>query len=167
MMIFRADESFFEGRAGGDDLERRSGLVEILDGPIATGGLGSARVAVGIERRGVGEGQDLAGCGVHDDDRSADGTIFLHALPQFALGDALEVLVDGQFQRRTCRRLALDVARHDAALGVQLDENFAREAADDLVRRRFDAGQADVIDADVAEHVRPAAPAWDRSAGSP
>ena len=46
------------------------------------------------------------------------------------------------------------MAGHDAALGVQLDEHFTREASDDRVGRRLDARQTDIVEPDVPEHVR-------------
>ena len=85
---------------------------------------------------------------------------------QLALGDVLQVLVDRQLERRARRRRPLDAAER-LPPRVGLDEHRAGAAADERVVGRLDAAQADVVDADVAEHVRRQILVRDRSAGSP
>ena len=59
--IVGLEHVLFERRRRGDDLERRSRLVEILDRAVAARVLADPPEAVRVERRVVGHRQDLAG----------------------------------------------------------------------------------------------------------
>ena len=65
----------------------------------------------------------------------------------------LQILVDRQLERRARGRRPLDAAER-AAAGIALDEHRAGAAEDQRVVGGLDTGQADVVHADIAEHVR-------------
>ena len=152
--IVGGDEPFFERRRGGDDLERRSRLVEILNAAVAAVAFGGRAIGVGIERRRVGEREDLAGGRVHDDDASAGRAVFLDAFLQLPLGDVLQVLIDRQLERRAGRGLALDVARQRLTAGIALNQHSAVAAAHLDVEGRLEPAEPGVVETDVTEHVR-------------
>ena len=115
MIVAGVDGVLFERGAGGDDLERRSRLVQILDRAIAAQLFARVAIGVRIEVGRVGERQDLAGARIHDDRRAAGRAARLHAGAQLALGDVLQVLVDRQLERRARGRRPLDAAERRAA----------------------------------------------------
>ncbi len=151
--IGRRNHALLERGRRGDDLERRSRLVDVLDRTIAAQLLTRVAIRVRIEIGRVGQRQNLAGVGIHDDRRPARRTSPLDAVAQLTLGDVLQKLVDGQLERRARGRWPLDAAER-AAARVALDQHRAGPAEDQPVVRRLDAGQANVVDANVAEHVR-------------
>ena len=65
----------------------------------------------------------------------------------------LQILVDGQLEGRARGRRPLDAAERAAAC-IALDEHGAGAAEDQRVVGALDTSQADVVHADVAEHVR-------------
>ncbi len=142
-----------ERGGGGDDLERRAGLVQILDGPVAAFLVADIPVRVGIEGRVAGEREDFAAGRIHHDRGTSLRAGLVDAGLQLALGDVLQVLVDGQLEVGARGRRPLDPAEC-VALGVGLNEHRARVSFDQIVIRRLDAREAGVVDADVAEQVR-------------
>ena len=149
----RRHHALFDRGGRGDDLEGRARFVEVLDGAIAPRRFRRIREGVRIERRLVGHRQDLAGRGIQDDDRSAGGPVLDHARVQLALGDVLQVPVDGQLDRGAGGRRALDAAE-DVPAAVGRDQDRAGLSANLRVVRRLDAAQPVAVDADVAERVR-------------
>jgi hypothetical protein len=103
------------------------------------GKLASARISPGV--------------GIQNHGRSRRGAARLHAGAQLALGDVLEVLIDGQLERRAGGRWPLDPAEGMPAR-IGLNQDGARLAADERVVRAFDPAEPDVVDADVAQDVR-------------
>ena len=147
------DDAFLEGRRGRDDLERRPGFVDVLDGPVAP--LRPARLGegVGVERRLAGEGQDLAAPRVEHHDGPGVGVVGADRGAQLALDEVLQVLVDGQLDGRAGRRGPVDAAERPVAR-VRVDQGLPGVARDLGFVGRFDPAQALVVDADVADEVR-------------
>ena len=138
----------------GDDLERRARLVDVLHGAVAARGFVEASLyALGLNVGQLAIASTSPVLRVHDDRGAAVGALLFDASAQLALDDVLQLLVDGQLERAAAGRRALETAE-DAAAGVGLDEERALAAADDLVVGRFEAAEADVVEADVAEQVR-------------
>jgi hypothetical protein len=90
------DDLLLERGRRGDDLERGSRLVEALDRAVAARPLVGLRERVRVEGRPVREREDLAGPRVHDDRRARERVVLLDAGAQLALGDVLQVLIDGE-----------------------------------------------------------------------
>ena len=82
-------------------------------------------VRVRVERRLVRHREDLAGVRVHDDGGAALRAVLDDAGVQLALGDVLQVLVDGQLDGRSGGRRPLEAAER-VAPRVGLDEHRAR-----------------------------------------
>ena len=72
-----ADQAFFDRRRRGDDLERRAGLVGVLDRPVAASDQVGAAELVRVEGRPVRKREDFAGLRLHDDRRAARGLVLL------------------------------------------------------------------------------------------
>ena len=73
---------------------------------------------------------------------------------ELPLRDVLEVRVDGEFEGVALDRFLVDPGVERAPVPGQFQEGLARRAADLGVVGLFDAGQALVVDADIAQHVR-------------
>ena len=151
--VVDADHVLFERRARGHDLERRSGLVDVLHGAVAPMLGRCARERVRIERRLVGQRENLAGLRRHDQHRAAGGAVARDRIAQLALGDVLQVLVDRQLDGRAGRRRTLEPAE-GAAARVGLIEQLAERAADLAVVGGLDAGEPFVVDADESQQLR-------------
>ena len=113
-------------------------------------------IRVRVERRLVGERENLARVRVHDDRGAARRVVRQHAGVQLALGDVLQVLVDRQLERRSGGRQARDARAERVLPRVGLNQHRAGLAANLRVVRRLDAAQPDVVDADVSEQMRAA-----------
>jgi hypothetical protein len=90
-MIWSGVTTFSSIAAGrGDELERRSGFVEILDGAVCGGRSPAHRVIVRIERRPARHREDLAGVRIHDHGGAAVGARRLDTGANLALRDVLQ-----------------------------------------------------------------------------
>src|SRR5262249_45012959 len=149
----RRHDLLFECRRNGHDLERRSRLVQILNGAITPTALVVFAIRVRIERRLVRHRENLAGARVHDDDGAAGRAVVQDALMQLALGDVLEILVDGQLDGRTgCRRTLEAAERMSPRVGLNEDRPLL--AADLRIVGVLEAAQAGVVDSHIPEEVR-------------
>ena len=144
---------FLDGGRRGHHLEGGAGFVEVLDGAVAAGALVRGAIVVRVEGRLVSHRQNLAGLRIHDDRRTAEGTVLCDTLAQFALGDMLQELVDGQFDGSAGRRRLLEAAEGVAPC-VGLHQHLAVLAANHRVVRRLEPVQPLAIDADEAEDMR-------------
>ena len=90
------DQPLLQRCRGGDDLEGRSRLVEVLDVAVLPGGGTEVAEAIRIERGNGCHRQHGSVGGIHDHDRPACGVVSSHCFPQRALGDELNHRVDGQ-----------------------------------------------------------------------
>ena len=125
-------------------------LVTAMLSSLGTGG------PPGLAGHHVGHGEDLAGAGVHDDDHAALG-LGRHDLGgERSLGLVLHGLVDGEHQGGAGRRgLELAHAGGDVAPGrVALHQQLAGTAGEVLLVLHLQAGQALVVEADLADHRR-------------
>ena len=152
-LIGRRDHPLFDRRRRGDDFERGSRLVQILDGAVAPRGDVGRVEDIRVERRPVRQREDLAGVRLHDDGGAAGGRVLFDADAQLAIRDVLQVLVDGELEPVAGRRRALLARRHGVPARVGLEQHLAFAAADARVERGFEPGQT-LVHADVAEHVR-------------
>ena len=152
--VGRLQDAFFDRRRRGDDLERRARLVEILNRAIAPLVLGRAAVRVGIERRIVGQREDLAGLWIQDHGGPALRPVGLHTRFQFALDDVLQRQIDRQLDGRPGGGLPLHAREHLLPPRVDLHQHPAVLAADLLVEAGFEPAQAAILTADVADQVR-------------
>ena len=152
--IGRPEHVLFERRRRRHDLEGRSRLVEILDRAVAPRLFADAPVGVRVEGRVVRHREDLARVRIHDDGGAAGGAVLFDAGAQLALGDELEVLIDGQLEGRAGGGRALDLAEDALLPRVRLHEQLALPAAHLGVVRRLEAAETGVVETDVAEHVR-------------
>ena len=85
--------------------------------------------------------------------RAAGGAVLLDAGAQLALGDVLEVLIDGQLERRAGGR-GRSTRLVSAAGARRSGQHLAFAAADLRVVGRLEPARPGVVEADVAEHVR-------------
>ena len=72
-------------------------------------------IRVGIEGRIIRHRQNLAGARIHDDRASAGRLVLDNAGVELLFGDVLQILIGGQFERRTGRRRMFEPAEHVAA----------------------------------------------------
>ena len=91
---------------------------------------------------------------IHDDGAAAGRAVGHDAGVELALDDVLQVLVDRQLDGRADRRRPLEPAER-VPFRVRLHEDAAALAADAGIVGGLETAQAVVVDADVAEHVRP------------
>ena len=161
-------QPLLDGAGHGDDLVGRPRLVDVGDGPVVLA-LARRTGRAGAVAGHVGHGQDAAGAGVCDDGQAAPGGGGPDGVDQRPLQLVLERLVEREDQVGAPHgRLEAAVALGDApALRVLLDDQLAGLAGQLLVVLHLEAGQAVVVDADVAEQrARPACPTG-RSASTP
>src|SRR3954451_9960459 len=149
-----ADHAFFDRGGSGDDLERGAGLVGVLDRTIPASDEVGAAELVRVEGRPVRQREDLAGLRLHDDGRAARRLVFLDADPELAVGDELQVLVDRQLEAGAGGREVLLARRHRLSPAVALQEDLSFLAADLVVERGFETGEAEIVDPDVSKQVR-------------
>ena len=161
------DHALLQGRRCGDDLERRPGLVEVLDGAVAPLALVGPAERVRVERRPVGEREDLAGQRIHDHRAAAGGTVLFDARAQLALGDVLQVLIDGQLERRTLGGRTIDAAVERMAARVGLDAGPCPRGRAPARRRSTRGRQGRCCRARRSRARAPRAPSSGSSAGSP
>ena len=111
-------------------------------------------VDVGIESRPVGERQDFSGVRVLDDHGTGDRLGVFDRLFEFALGDVLDFLVDGENEIFAGLGLLFD-AREPFLAGIDwkssIRPGLPRSCSSYCA---LDAAQAFVIGADVAEDLR-------------
>ena len=148
--IVGLDDLFFEGRGCGDNLERRARLVNLLRGTIPLCPRLRLPVHVGVEARPAGERQYFSRVWIHHDDRAARSVVLLDPGAKLPLGNVLEVLVDGQLERRACRRRPFDPAERPPS-GIGLNQHGAGTSLDHAVVLRFEPLQPGIVDADVSQ----------------
>src|SRR6185436_19792539 len=143
----------FERGRRGDDFERRPRLVQILHGAVAPGDVVELAIGVRVERRLARHRENFAGARVHDDRAAAGGAVLRHPGMQLALGDVLQVFVDGQLDGGSGGRRTFEAAER-VMPRVGLHQDGPGLAANLPVEGAFDAGQALVVDPDPAEQMR-------------
>ena len=118
--VVRLDQAGVEGRRRGDDLERRAGLVDVHDRPVAPLGLVIAAEVVGIERRVAGHGQHAARLRVEEEGAPPLRAPRLDGAHQLALHDVLHGGVERQVEVVSRLGLGEGEAGGDqrAALGI-------------------------------------------------
>ena len=77
-----------------------------------------------IECGAIREGENLSGVGIFDNNGTRDGFGFFHAALEFAFGDGLDILVDGEDEVVAGLGLLLD-AGEPALAGVDGDHQLA------------------------------------------
>ena len=140
-------------RAEGEHLLDGARLVDVGHRPghavLGVGRLGRA----GVERRVVGQGEDLAGLGVHHDREAGVGAGVLDRLPQDPLRVPLEVEVDGGLEVLAVhRRLDGRVAERDPVAVADRVALRAVGAGQLLVEVALEAGER-LVGADEAHQV--------------
>ena len=150
--VVDADDVLFERRARGDDLERRSWLVDVLHGAVPAMLRRCAREGVRIEGRLVRQRENFAGLRRHDQHGAARGAVARDGLAQLALGDVLQIFVNRQLDGRARRRRTLEPAEGVPAR-VGLIEQLSQGAADLAVVGGLDAGEPFVVDADESQQL--------------
>ena len=88
--LVRVDDPFLESCTGRHDLERGTRLVKVLHGPVAPLLHRSGRERIRIERRFIGQRENLSGPGVHDDDGPAGRPVACDRIMKLALGHVLQ-----------------------------------------------------------------------------
>ena len=112
------DQSVLERAGDRDRLERRARLVVEADGSILVGVGRGSRDVVGVHPRPVGQRQDRAGVGVHDDRGRALGRVLGSDAREHLLDLVLEGGVDRQLQGLAGPRLVHVVDRDRLPDGV-------------------------------------------------
>lgn len=137
----------------GHDLAGGAGFVHVLHGRVSQRRRVGLREVVGVEARGVGHGEDLAGPGVLHDHIAAVRLGLLHLVRDGLLGGPLDVPVDGQLDVGTGDGRHLLGARggHPAAAGLGVLD-LAVLARELLVQLRFEAARALALRVDVAQY---------------
>ena len=147
-----AGHFFFEPGGNGHHLEGRAGLVDVADGVVFQAFGPDFFAIVRIESGAIGERQDFAGVGIFHDHRAGDGFRLFHAALEFALGDVLDVLVDGEDEIFAWLRLLFD-AGEPALAGVDGDHQLAGLALKFRIELALEAAQALIFGADIAQHL--------------
>ena len=86
---------FFERSRDCDQLESRPRFIDVADGVVLQLLRGDLAGQVGVERGTVGQRQNFASARVLHDDGPTDGVGLLYRGVQLALGDVLDLLIDG------------------------------------------------------------------------
>ncbi len=127
--LARLDHLLLQPRGGGDDLEDAARLEGVGDGAVAPARARVGLVAVRVERRPPGHGEDLAGERLDDDDHARDGLGLGHRAVELALGDVLDRLVEREHDGVALGRGPLGLRDRPAAR-VGVDDDLRRAAAD-------------------------------------
>ena len=107
-------------------------------------------LVVRVETRRDGEGKDLAGVRVLHDDGAVQRLHLFDLRIKRALGNVLDVGVDREDEIFAGQRLRLFAAQA-VPLGIKRGDHVARCAVQFVVEAKFEAAEAIVIGADVAE----------------
>src|SRR6266404_2530782 len=94
--LIRRSQLFFEGGGKGNDLKGRPGLIDVTHGAVFQGSRGNVVEGIRIEGRTAGERQNLARLWILHNHRSRFRVRGRDGALEFAFGDVLDLLVDGQ-----------------------------------------------------------------------
>ncbi len=166
--LLRPCVALLDRRGPDERLERRAGLERIGDTAIAADiGMRGAHL-VGIERRVVRHGDDLAGVRIHDHHLTGPGAELAAGFGQLRLGDRLNGDVDAQADRPAIPGLFVsgDVQLHRPLTGIAEVAELARRAGEGAVEDALDTleavpllpDEADDVSADRALRVLPFEP---------
>ncbi len=150
----RRDQPVLQRAGDRERLERRARLVGRADGAVLLGVVGRGAGRVGVHARPVGEREDRAVARVHHERGRALRPPLLADLGEHLLGAVLDVGVERE-AHALARLGRLDVAHLDRLAERVLDEApLAVGAADHVVERVLEAGQALAVGAGHAEQLR-------------
>ena len=123
--VLRPDQAFVQGTRGSHNLDRRTRLIDRLNG-IVVAIFRNVFLEVQIKVRAAAHAENLARLGIHQHHRAADGFELGEAGIELFLNDLLDAHVDGELHVQTRARgfEAARISRHGQAAGVA--EMFAR-----------------------------------------
>ena len=154
LLVLVRDSLLQRGRRG-KDLEDRSGFIGIGDAPVGQRRRRELARPVGIEGRGAGHGQDLAGPGLHQDDGARGCGDFGDGALEFLFGNGLQVGIDRQLDVGPGPRFPHHPAVPLRSPAVGPDRAPSGFPAQGPVEGKLDAAQAVAIGSDKAQNMGP------------
>ena len=148
-----ARDFLFQSGRNSHHLESRSRLVDVANRAVFQGLVANLLPNIGIERRPVGERQNLAGVRIFHDHGARDGVRFLHPALKFAFGDVLNILIDSKDDAVAGFGLLFNAGK-PALARVDGNHQLAGLALQLLIELPLQAAQSLIVGANVPQNLR-------------